>query len=156
MDLGNTLGMRFGLLRTRSLDHYLHHHSHLIVTCFNLTFLGRVVRRCHTLPHLYPSLFLPFFCFIHSSVSYPFQSSSTLIDHRLTSQATCLLVHFTYHFTLFIRMLVESPCSHDPLIFDIARTRVWQYLLGIWAFVSHHVFHLSPLAYITVRVVRPP
>ena len=32
MDLGNTLGMRFGLLRTRSLDHYLHHHSHLIVT----------------------------------------------------------------------------------------------------------------------------
>ena len=53
MDLGNTLGMRFGLLRTRSLDHYMHHHSHLIVTCFDLTFLGRVVRRCHTLPHLY-------------------------------------------------------------------------------------------------------
>ena len=67
MDMGNTLGMRFGLLRTRSWDHYLHQHSHLIVTCFNLEFLGRVVRRCHTLPHLYPSLFLHFFCFIHSS-----------------------------------------------------------------------------------------
>ena len=40
MDLGNTLGKRFGLLLTRSLDHYLHHHSHLIVTCFDLTFLG--------------------------------------------------------------------------------------------------------------------
>ena len=40
MDLGNTLGIRFGLLRTRSLDHYLHHHSHLIVTCFDLAFLG--------------------------------------------------------------------------------------------------------------------
>ena len=40
MDLGNTLGMRFGLLCTRSLDHYLHHHSHLIVTCFDLAFLG--------------------------------------------------------------------------------------------------------------------
>ena len=40
MHLGNTLGMRFGLLRTRSLDHYLHHHSHLIVTCFDLAFLG--------------------------------------------------------------------------------------------------------------------
>ena len=40
MDLGNTLGMRFGLLRTRSLEHYLHHHSHLIVTCFDLAFLG--------------------------------------------------------------------------------------------------------------------
>ena len=40
MDLGNTLGMRFGLLHTRSLDHYLHHHSHLIVTCFDLAFLG--------------------------------------------------------------------------------------------------------------------
>ena len=85
MDLGNTLGMKFGLLRTRSLDHYLHHHSHLIVTCFDLTFLGQVVRRCHTLPHLYTSLSLPFFCFIHSSFSYHFQSSSTLIDHRLTS-----------------------------------------------------------------------
>ena len=46
MDLGNTLGMRFGLLHTRSLDHYLHYHSHLIVTCSDLTFLGRVVRRC--------------------------------------------------------------------------------------------------------------
>ena len=124
MDLDNTLGMRFGLLRTRSLDHYLHHHSHLIVTCFDLTSLGRVVRRCHTLPHLYPSLFLPF-CFIHSSFSYHFQSSSTLIDHRLTTKATCHLVHFTCHLTLFIRMLVESPCSYDPLIFNIVRTRVW-------------------------------
>ena len=64
MDLGSTLGMKFGLLRTRSLDHYLHHHSHLIVTCFDLTFLGRVVRRCHTFPHLYPSLFLPFFLYL--------------------------------------------------------------------------------------------
>ena len=45
MDLGNTLGMKFELLRTRSLDHYLHHHSHLIVTFFDLTFLGQVVRR---------------------------------------------------------------------------------------------------------------
>ena len=26
----------------------------------------------------------------------------------------------------------------------------------IWAFVSHHFIHLLPLAYITVRVVRPP
>ena len=86
MDLGNTLGMRFGLLRTKSLDHYLHHHSRLIVTCFDLTFLGQVVRRCHTLQHLYPSLFLFFFfaLSIHH-FSYPFQFSSTLIDRRLAS-----------------------------------------------------------------------
>ena len=57
MDLGNTLGMRFGLLHTRSLDHYLHHHSHLIVTCFDLAFLGRVVRRCHTLHICIPACF---------------------------------------------------------------------------------------------------
>ena len=40
MDLGNTLGVRFGFLRTRSLDHYLYHYSHLIVTFFDLAFLG--------------------------------------------------------------------------------------------------------------------
>ena len=40
--------------------------------------------------------------------------------------------------------------------FGITHTGVWNYLLGIWAFVSHHFINLSPLAYITVRVVRPP
>ena len=40
MDLGNPLGMMFGFLWTRSLDHYLHHHSYLIVTCIDLAFLG--------------------------------------------------------------------------------------------------------------------
>ena len=86
MDLGNTLGMRFGLLHTRSLDHYLHHHSHLIVTFLDLAFLGRVVCRCHTLPHLYPSLFLHFiFALSIHQFYYPFQSSPTLIDRRLAS-----------------------------------------------------------------------
>ena len=42
------------------LDHCLHHLSHLIVTCFDLEFLGWVVHRCHTLLHFYPSLFLHF------------------------------------------------------------------------------------------------
>ena len=151
MDLGNTLGMRFGLLRTKSLDHYLHHHSHLIVTCFDLTFLGGVVRHCHILPHLYPSLFLPFFFFDLSThhFSYPFQSLLLLLI-----VVSLLKRHFTCHLTLL--MVVESPCSHDSLIFDIERTGVWQCLLGIWAFVSYHVIHLSPLAYITVRVVRSP
>ena len=85
MDLGGTLGMRFGLLCTRPLDHYLHYHSNLIVTCFDLAFLGQVVHRCHTLPPLYPSFFLHFFALSIHHLSYSLQSSSTLIDRRLAS-----------------------------------------------------------------------
>ena len=98
MDLGNKLGMRFGLFRTRSLDHYLHHHSHLIVTCFDLTFLGRVVRHCHTLPHLYPSLFLPFFLYpfiIFLSLLVFFYSYLSL-SHFL-SDVSLGALHLSFH-----------------------------------------------------------
>ena len=88
--------------------------------------------------------------------SYPFSFFSMLINRCLASWTTCLLVYITCFLALFTYVLVESLFSHDSSTFGIAHIGVWHYLLGIWAFVSHHFIHLSPLAYLTSRVVRPP
>ena len=112
------------------LDHYLHHNSHHIVTCFDLPFLRWVVLHCHTLLHLFPSLFLHFL-YLHSLFvsslfifSYPRRSSSRFMNDEFFGAC-----HLLFDVFLF-RYMVESPHSHGSAIFDITHTGVWHYLFG--------------------------
>ena len=139
-----------------SLDHYLYHHSRHTVTCFDLAFMGWVVRHYHTLLHFYPSLFLHFLLhpFIISLILFrlllPLSIVVSLHERRVLWCTSPVIGHCSFG------CRVESPYSHGPPIFDIAHTEAWHYLLGIWAFVSRRFIHLLPLAFITVRVIRPP
>ena len=130
------------------LDHYLHHHSRTIVAYFDLSLLGWVVCRYHTLPRFLSWLFslLSSTLFHHSS--YPFSFSFTLVDRCFASWTMCPLVFITYHLKLFICILAKSLGSHDSLIFDIAHSKAWYYLLGIWALfpiVSFTFYHWPSL-----------
>ena len=139
------------------LDHYLHHHSHHIVTCFDLPFLRWVVRHCHTLLHLFPNLFLHFLC-LHSLFvsslfifSYPPRSSSRFMNDECFGACHLLFDLFIYLDTWL------SHLTHMVLWYLTLRTQGFGTIyLEIWAFVSHRFIHILPLAYITVRVVRPP
>ena len=54
------------------LDHYLHHHSHPTVACFDLSLLGWVVHRYHTLPCFLSRLFSLFSSAFLHHLSHPF------------------------------------------------------------------------------------
>ena len=68
------------------------------------------------------------------------------------------LVHVTYCLILFIYLDTWlSHLTHMVLRYLTLRTQGFGTIyLEIWAFVSHRFIHILPLAYITVRVVRPP
>ena len=125
------------------LDRYLYHHSYLIIDLLQFGILemsGSSSSLIATLVSHLVSLLSSTSLFI----------SSILIDRRLASWTTCLLVYITCYLALFTYVLGTSLCSHDSPTFGIVNTRVWHYLLGIWAFVSHNFIRLSPLAYVTV------
>ena len=125
------------------------------MTCFDLAFLGWVVRRCHILLYLYPSLFLHFL--LHPFIIHliPFSvllSSSIVVSLHERWVLWCMSPIVCFLFGC----RVESPCSHDSVIFGIAYKGLAFSLMGIWAFVFHHFIHYSPLPYIMVRVIRSP
>ena len=141
------------------LDHYLHHRSHHIVTCFDLAFLRWVVRHCHTLLHLFPNLFLhfPILSFIIRLIPLHLQLPSLIIVSLHERWVLWCMSPIVWCFYLFIfGYRVESPHSHGSTTFDIAHTGVWHYLLGDLGhcFPSFH----SPFTptYITVQVIKPP
>ena len=146
--IGSEVWVSFAL---GSSDYYLYHHSRHTMTCFDLAFMGWVVRHYHTLLHFYTSLFLYFLLNTFIIRLIPF--------HFLLPSSIVVLLHerrVLWCTSPIVGCKVESPYSHGPPIFDIAYTKAWHYLMGIWAFVSHNFIHLLPLAFIMVRVVRPP
>ena len=76
---------------------------------------------------------------------YPHRSSSRFMNvvsfgaHHMLLGIVCWSSHFSH--------MILRPLTLHTQVFGII------YLVF---FVSHHFIHLSPLVYITVRVVRPP
>ena len=126
------------------------------MTCFDLAFMGWVIRHYHTLLHFYPRLFLHFLlhqliiCLICFHLLLPSLIVVSLHERCVLWCTSPVVRHCSFGWR------VEPPYSHGPPIFDIVHTEAWHYLLSIWAFVSHRFIHLLPLALIMVWVVRPP
>ena len=127
------------------------------MTCFDLAFLGWVVRRCHILLYLYPSWFLHFLLhpFIIHLIPFRLLLSSSIVvslHERWVLWCVSPIVCFLFG------CRVESPCSHGSAIFDIAHTGVWHYLLGDLGlcFLSFHSpftpgLHYGPSRKTTLR-----
>ena len=138
------------------LDHYLHHHSRPIVAYFDLSLLGWVVHRYHTLSHFLSLLFSLFSSVLLHHSFYPFSFSSTLVDHHFASWTACPLEFINLSFGivhLYVGWVTRLARSSD----------IWHCALrglvlsfGYLGFVSHCFIHLWPLAFITIKVVRPP
>ena len=86
MDLGDTLGVRFGFPLHQVPWIFIHITIPILsVTCFDLSFLGM---SCSSLSHIatfVSQLVSPFSSTSIHRLSYPFSFSSILIDHHLTS-----------------------------------------------------------------------
>ena len=97
--LGSEVWVSFAL---GLLDHYLHHHSNNIVTCFDLAFLEWVVRHCHTLLHLYPNLFLYFplypfiICLIPLHLQLPSSIVVSLHERRILWCTSPVVWHYSF------------------------------------------------------------
>ena len=136
-----------------SLDHYLHHHSRPTVACFYLSLLGWVVRQYHTLAPFLSWLFSLFSSALHSS--YPLLGWVVRQCH-FASWTVCPLAFVNLSFgtvhlyvgrvTMLTRFSDMWHCALRGLVLPF----------GYLSLVSHRFIHLLPLAFITVRVVRPP
>ena len=156
MDLGDTLGVRFGFL-WHSIPWIIVYITFPILQWLALVWCSWD-ELFNVVTHYYISIpaCSSIFYYIHSSFVlsllvffYPHRTSSRFMNNEFFWCTSPIVWRYSFGCRL-------SHLAHMILWYLALHTRVWHLVIGYLAFVSHHFIHLSPLAYITVRVVRPP